>query len=129
MQGICLFFPPDRTRQGQRYKGRFTVGAKGEGVWAWAEAWALLDYAGHSVQCEPDEPSWTWTKSMGVQTGMPDYSLNWTKRSSAIQCYQCSLPSWSGQAKVGGLSASSLSLIIDIPSGICARWTSKKIRV
>ena len=33
----------------------------------------------HLVQCGPDEPSWTWT-----QARMPDYSLNWTARSSGI---------------------------------------------
>ena len=36
------------------------------------------------VQCGPDEPSWTWTQ-IWVQAWMPDYSLNWTARSSAIQ--------------------------------------------
>ena len=37
----------------------------------------------HLVQCGPDEPSWTWTQ-IWLQTRMPDYSLNWTARSSAI---------------------------------------------
>ena len=35
------------------------------------------------VQCEPDEPSRTWTQTW-VQARMPDYNFNWTKRSSAI---------------------------------------------
>ena len=36
------------------------------------------------VQCGPGEPSWMWTKTW-VQARMPDYNLNWTARSSAIQ--------------------------------------------
>ena len=32
-----------------------------------------------------DDPCWTWTQ-MWVQARMPDYSLNWTKRSSVILC-------------------------------------------
>ena len=38
----------------------------------------------HLVQCGPDEPSWSWTQ-IWVQAHMPDYCLNWTARSSAIQ--------------------------------------------
>ena len=38
----------------------------------------------HLVQCGPKKPSWIWTQTW-VQAQMPDYSLNWTKRSSAIQ--------------------------------------------
>ena len=38
----------------------------------------------HLVQCGPDEPRWSWTQ-IWVQARMTDYSLNWTKRSSAIQ--------------------------------------------
>ena len=68
----------------------------GEGR-AWAEAQALLDYAGHwpTVQCGSDEPSWMWTV-IWVQIHMPDYISNWTARSSAIQagqrCEWCSSP-------------------------------------
>ena len=55
--------------------------------------WSLT----HLVQCGPDEPSWTWTQ-IWVQAGMPDYSLNWTMKSSVIQgwqkCLWCSLPTW-----------------------------------
>ena len=63
-------------------EGWFIVGVKGGGDWAQAEAWALLVYVGHRFT---DEPCWTWIQ-MQVQAWMPDYSLNWTKRSSAIQC-------------------------------------------
>ena len=53
------------------------------------QAQSLLDYAGNrpTVQCRPDEPSWTWTK-ICVQARMPDYNLNWTARSSALQGLQ-----------------------------------------
>ena len=40
--------------------------------------WTML------LQCEPDEPCRIWTQTW-VQAQIPDYSLNWTKRSSAIQ--------------------------------------------
>ena len=36
------------------------------------------------LQCGFDEPSWIWTQ-IWVRAHMPDYSLNWTARSSAIQ--------------------------------------------
>ena len=39
----------------------------------------------HLVKCKLDEPCWIWTKTW-VQAEMPDYSLNWAKRFSAIQC-------------------------------------------
>ena len=52
----------------------------------------------HLVQCGSDEPSWNWTQ-IWVQTRMPDYSLNWTTGSSAIQgwwkCQWCSFSIWS----------------------------------
>ena len=38
----------------------------------------------HLVQCGPDEPCWTLIQ-IWIQARMPDYSLNWTARSSAIQ--------------------------------------------
>ena len=48
-----------------------------------------------TVQCGPDEPSWTWIQ-IWIQARIPDYSLNWTARSSGIQgwqrCQSCSLP-------------------------------------
>ena len=71
------------------------------------------------VQCEPDEPSWTWTQIWG-QARMPDYSLNWTARSTAIQGWQsvneaARLPE-SNPVEAGRLSASSLPLNIDHPA-------------
>ena len=44
--------------------------------------WTLL-VIGSLVQCEPDEPSWTWTQTW-VQARMSDYILNWTTMSCAI---------------------------------------------
>ena len=45
------------------------------------------------VPCGPYEPCWTWTQTW-VQARIPDYSLNWIARSSAIQrCLWCSSPS------------------------------------
>ena len=47
----------------------------------------------HLVPCGSDEPSWTCTQ-IWFQARMPDYSLNWTERSIAIQggprCLLCS---------------------------------------
>ena len=37
----------------------------------------------HLVQCRSNELSWTWTQTW-VQAWVPDYSLNWTTKSSAI---------------------------------------------
>ena len=48
----------------------------------------------HLVQCEPDEPSWTWTQ-IWVQARMPDHGLNWTALSSAIQGWQRCQLYWS----------------------------------
>ena len=51
-------------------------------MWAAAgQSWSST----HLVQCELDEPNWTWTQTW-VWAWMPDYSLNWIKGSSAIQC-------------------------------------------
>ena len=56
------------------------------------------------MQCGPYGPSWTWTQ-IGVQAFIPDYSLNWTARSSAIQVWQrCQwwgspTRRWSGRTK------------------------------
>ena len=38
----------------------------------------------HLEQCEPDEPRWTWTQ-ICVQARMPDYTVNWTAKSSFIK--------------------------------------------
>ena len=71
--------------------------------------WSLA----HLVQCEPDEPCRTWIQTW-VQARMPDYSLNWTKRSSAIQCYQKHYsPPKGGSAKTGSHSVLNLSLTCD----------------
>ena len=44
------------------------------------------------MQCGSDEPSWSWTQ-IWVQARMPDYSLNWIAKSSAMQrCQCCSSP-------------------------------------
>ena len=60
------------------------------------------------MQCGPDEPSWTWTQ-IWVQAHMPDYSLNWTARSSAIQkwqrCQCCRWPSRSREHWLSGTDA------------------------
>ena len=106
-QGLYLSLPPIITGLHTRSMTQksIIVGVRGGEGWAQVEARALLDYAGHrpTVQCGPDEPSWTWTQ-IWVQARMPDYSLNWTARSSAIQgwqwCQRCSSPtqmwlSWS----------------------------------
>ena len=49
----------------------------------------------HFVQCGPAEPNWTWTQ-IWAHARMPDYSLNWTARSSTIQgwqrCQWCNYP-------------------------------------
>ena len=69
------------------------------------------------MQCGPDEPSWTWTQ-IWVKARMPDYSLNWTATSSAIQgwkkiYYDAAIPTEIGSAEAGGLSASGLPWSID----------------
>ena len=64
------------------------------------------------MQCEPDEPSWTWTQ-IWVQSRVSDYNLNWTARFTAIQewqrCQWCSSSNRreGDQAAAVGLSASS----------------------
>ena len=85
---------------------------KEEGDQARVEARALLDYAwlsSHLVQCEPDE-----------QSGIPDYSLNGTKGSSAIQCLPMissntwRWPSWS-QGPFGLESVLEITVEVQIP--------------
>ena len=58
----------------------------------WPEGWIIVGIRGVSlVHLKPDEPNM-------VLAWMPDYSLNWTARSSAIQrwqrCQCCSLLTW-----------------------------------
>ena len=92
--GLCL--PPNRTWHKvndlkidySRDLGEGKVGNKPR----LEPCWSMLVMA-HLAQCGPNEPSWTWTQ-IWVQACMPDYSLNWTARSSAIQggqrCQWCS---------------------------------------
>ena len=58
------------------------------------------------MQYEPDEPKWTWTQ-IWIQVRMPDYSLNGTIRSSAIQggkrCQCCNSPTRRGPSRSRGL--------------------------
>ena len=91
----ALFPPPTRQdlTQGQWPEGRLKVGIRGgertsssQGSKPAGLSWSLA----HLVLYEPDEPSWTWTQTW-VQAQMPDYSLNWTTRSSAILAGQCPL--------------------------------------
>ena len=77
---ICLYLPSDRTWYKVKWpEGRTIVGVRGGEGWAWLS----LSLA-HLVQCRPDGLSWAWTQTW-AQGRMPDYSLNWTARSSAIQ--------------------------------------------
>ena len=103
---ICLCLPPDRTwhkvndpkvdHSGDLEKGKVVQvpGSSPAGV-----CWSSV----HLVQFGSDEPSSSWTQ-IWVQGRMPDYSLNWTARSSAIKgwqrCHWCSLPirRWSSQS-------------------------------
>ena len=82
--GICLYLPPDGIwhkvndpKVGLKWglgKVGSNLGSNPAGL-CWSSA--------HLVQCEADEPSWTWTQTW-VPAWMLDYRLNWTKRSSAI---------------------------------------------
>ena len=54
--------------------------------WVSSSAW-LCWSSTHLVQCGLDEPNWAWTQ-IWVQARMPNYSLNWTARSSVIQAWQ-----------------------------------------
>ena len=80
--------------------------------------WYDRQISAHFVQWWPDEPGWTWTQ-IWIQARMPDYSFNWTARSSAIQSWQrcqcCSSPTWRWPSWSLGLLASSLPLNIDRP--------------
>ena len=83
----------------------------------------------HLVQCRPDEPIWTWTQ-ICVKACMPDYSLNWTARSSAIQgwqkCQCCSLSTrrWPSQSRRGAFSLK--SAMEHWPSGTDARQSAEQ---
>ena len=97
---ICLYLPPDRTWHKVNDPKVDYSGDLGEGMSGMSQgsspAWLCCSSA-HLVQCKPDEPSWTWTQ-IWIQARLPDYSLNWTARSSAIQGRQryqwCNSPTW-----------------------------------
>ena len=107
---------------------------RGEEVWkrsnpsrssrAVGRCWSLA----HLVQRGPDEPSLTWTQ-LWVQSRMPDYSLNWTVRSSAIQgwqrCLWCNSPTrrWPSRSQ-GPLGFK--SAMEHWPSGTDARQSAEK---
>ena len=85
---VYLSLPPTRQdlTQGQRLEGRLLWGFRGIGRLGTSRGSNLARLCWLSarlLQCGPDEPSWTWTQ-ICVQARMPDYSLNWTTRSSAI---------------------------------------------
>ena len=68
-------------------------GGRSGTCWGSSPAWLFWSSA-DLVQYEPDEPCWTWTQIWRLAR-MPDYSFNWTKGSSAIQClYMTSSPTW-----------------------------------
>ena len=110
---ICLCLPPGRTWHKVNdlkvdYSGNWEKVRSGSsrdttlaGL-CWSSA--------HFVQCEPNELCRTWTQSY-VRARMPDYSLNWTKRSSDIKYCQ-----WHHRPPEGGPGA--------IQSRICPwSWT------
>ena len=103
--------------QGQWPEDRLLLGFRGGEGLCWSSA--------HLVQCEPDEPSWTWTQ-IWAQACMPDYSLNWTARFSVIQewqrCQWCSSLTRRWPSRSRDLSASSLSWNIDRPARY--HWSS-----
>ena len=97
---ICLCFPPDRNWHKINdskvdYSADWGRGRLGtyQGLSPAGLYWSLA----HLVQCRPNGPSWTWTQ-IWVQACMPDYSVNWTARSRAIQGWQrfqwCSSLTW-----------------------------------
>ena len=101
-----LFLPPtsqDLT-QGQWLEGQLLWGFRlgtSRGLSPAGLCWSSASL----VQCGSDEPSLTWTQ-IWVQACMPDYSLNWTARSRAIQgwqkCQWCSLPTQRCPSQSGG---------------------------
>ena len=75
---ICLGLPPDRTwpeettknSSGDERRSGSNRDSKLAGL-----CWSSV----HLDQCEPDEPSWSWSHTW-VQTRMPDYSLYLNQR-------------------------------------------------
>ena len=94
-----------------------------------AEARALLINTGHrpTMQCQPDEPCCSWTQ-IWVQAQMPDFSLNWTARSSAIKggqrCQRCSLHTQSWPCRSRGPFSLESAIDLDTPSSTNARRSS-----
>ena len=86
----------------------------------------------HLVQCGSDEPSWT-RNQIWVQARMPDYSLNWTTGSSAIQRWQrwkrCSSPppTEGGPAEAGAFRPQVCHGALTVWHGYqTIRWTVSK---
>ena len=103
---ICHWLPLDKTRHKVNDPKVDYSGDLGEGKVGTSRGsspTALYWSSAHLVQCGPDEPSWSWIQ-IWVQVRIPDYSLNWTARSSAIQgrqrCQYCSSPTqwWSNRS-------------------------------
>ena len=85
---ICLCLPPGRTWHmvnDPKVGLNLGLGEGTVGTSRGSNPAGLCWSSAHLVQCEPDEPSCTWTQTW-VQARMPDYSLNWTTR---VQCYTC----------------------------------------
>ena len=90
--------PPDRTQHKVNdLKVDFSgdVGKERSGTSQGLSLAGLCCSSAHLVQCGPIEPSWSLNQ-IWVLARMPDYSLNWTAKSSAIQegqrCQCCSSP-------------------------------------
>ena len=113
---VCHCFTPDRTwHQVNDRKVDYSRGLGGG--WSgtsWGSNpdglyWSLT----RLVQWWPDELNWPWIQ-IWVQARMPDYSLNWTSRFSAIQRGQrvsyCLSPTrrWPNRSRVQDMLKSSL---------------------
>ena len=115
---LYLSLPPARQdlTQGQWPEGQFIFGVEGRGGRD-SNPTGLCWPSAHSVQCEPEESCRRLTQTW-VQAWKPDYSLNRTKGSSAIQCCQWHhRPPEGEQVEVGSHSASNLSLTLDTAPG------------
>ena len=99
-QRLYLSLPPIREEvtQGQWPEGQIIVGIKGKEGRALAEDRTWLDYACHRpALCKVDLMSLAGHGPNLGPAHMPDFSLNWTSRSSALQgwqrCQWCCSPS------------------------------------
>ena len=84
---ICIYLPPDRTWHKVNdpkvdYSGGW--GKRRSGTNPGSSPAGLCWSSAHLMKWEPDELCWTWTQ-IWVRVRMPDYSLNLTRKSSAIQ--------------------------------------------